>query len=171
MMNIKNTYKVALIGDGGVGKTPLVKRWITGKFEHRTISTLGVDVHPVDYKNTRFNVWDCAGLEKFGGLRDGYYIESDFVFVMFDISNEESFKHVKNWVQDVRKVLPHTKIYIIANKLDMVETGNMTEKQINKMVDRCVKLEAVTMSVKNNTNVWEILDKVLRDQKAFNQKK
>jgi len=44
-----------------------------------SIATLGVEVHPLLFDTNRgrirFNVWDTAGQEKFGGLRDGYYIQ------------------------------------------------------------------------------------------------
>jgi len=46
---------------------------------NETIATLGVEVHPLVFHTNRgpirFNVWDTAGQEKFGGLRDGYYIQ------------------------------------------------------------------------------------------------
>ena len=45
-------------------------------------ATLGVEVHPLSFHTNRgqlvFNVWDTAGQEKFGGLRDGYYIQGEF---------------------------------------------------------------------------------------------
>lgn len=69
-------YKLVLVGDGGVGKTTFVKRHLTGEFEKKYIATLGVEVHPmIFYTNhgpIRLNVWDTAGQEKLGGLRDGY---------------------------------------------------------------------------------------------------
>ena len=46
-------------------------------------ATLGVEVHPLMFHTNRgpikFNVWDTAGQEKFGGLRDGYYIQGTFI--------------------------------------------------------------------------------------------
>ena len=61
------------------GKTTFVKRHLTGEFEKKYVATLGVEVHPVMFQTNRgkiqFNVWDTAGQEKFGGLRDGYYIQ------------------------------------------------------------------------------------------------
>lgn len=70
------TFKVVLVGDGGVGKTTFVKRHISGEFEKRYMATMGVEVHPLKF-STNFgeilmNVWDTAGQEKLGGLRDGY---------------------------------------------------------------------------------------------------
>jgi GTP-binding nuclear protein Ran len=89
-------FKLILVGDGGVGKTTFVKRHITGEFEKRYVgkiykviylpiifkllnlilATLGVEVYPLKFFTNlgpiQFNVWDTAGQEKFGGLRDGY---------------------------------------------------------------------------------------------------
>lgn len=70
------TWKLLLVGDGGTGKTTFVKRHRTGEFEKKYIATQGVEVHPLgfmtNYGPIVFKVWDTAGQEKFGGLRDGY---------------------------------------------------------------------------------------------------
>jgi GTP-binding nuclear protein Ran len=70
------TFKLVLVGDGGVGKTTFVKRHLTGEFEKKYVATVGAEVHPMDFTTNRgkivFNVWDTAGQEKYSGLRDGY---------------------------------------------------------------------------------------------------
>ena len=70
------SFKIVVVGDGGVGKTTYIKRHLTGEFERRYIATIGVEVHPMafytNYGPVKFNVWDTAGQEKLSGLRDGY---------------------------------------------------------------------------------------------------
>ena len=82
--------KLVLVGDGGVGKTTFVKRHLTGEFEKKYIPTLGVEVHPMSFHTSKgeytFDVWDTAGQEKFGGLRDGYYVGGKCGIIMFDVS-------------------------------------------------------------------------------------
>ena len=65
MQAAKPTFKLVLVGDGGVGKTTFVKRHLTGEFEKKYVATLGVEVHPLEFHTNRgqlvFNVWDTAG--------------------------------------------------------------------------------------------------------------
>merc|ERR1712054_10550 len=93
-------FKLVLVGDGGVGKTTLVKRHLTGEFEKKYIPTLGVEVHPLKFTTNCgplvFNVWDTAGQEKFGGLRDGYYIQGQCAIIMFDVTSRITYKNVPN---------------------------------------------------------------------------
>jgi len=98
-----NTYKCVLVGDGGVGKTTLVKGLLTQQFERKYVATLGVEVHPLIFGNTRFNVWDTAGQEKFGGLRDGYYIQANCGLVCFDLTSPVTFKNAVRWAHDLGK--------------------------------------------------------------------
>ena len=69
-------FKLVMVGDGGVGKTTFVKRHLTGEFEKKYIATQGVEVNSIVFYTNhgpiKFNIWDTAGQEKLGGLRDGY---------------------------------------------------------------------------------------------------
>jgi len=117
------TFKLVMVGDGGVGKTTFIKRHISGEFEKRYIATLGVEVHPlIFYTNRgvmRFNVWDTAGQEKFGGLRDGYYIQGQCAIIMFDVTSRVTYKNVPNWHRDLHRVCENIPMVLCGNKVDI----------------------------------------------------
>jgi GTP-binding nuclear protein Ran len=139
-------FKLVLVGDGGVGKTTFVKRHLTGEFEKKYVATLGVEVHPVKFTTTRgeviFNVWDTAGQEKFGGLRDGYYIQGQCAIIMFDVTSRVTYKNAPNWHRDLIRVCDQIPIVLVGNKVDIK--------------DRKVKAKAITFHRKKNLQYYDI---------------
>ena len=95
------TFKLVFIGDGGVGKTTFVKRHVTGDFQKPYIPTQGAEVTPIEFNTTRgkvrFIMWDTAGQEKFGTLRECYYIDSHCAIIMFDLTQRETYRSVPVW--------------------------------------------------------------------------
>ena len=87
------------------------------------LATLGVEVHPLsfttNYGTICFNVWDTAGQEKFGGLRDGYYIQGQCGIIMFDVTARITYKNVPNWHRDLERVCENIPIVLCGNKVDV----------------------------------------------------
>mmetsp|Transcript_4122 Transcript_4122/g.6379 ORF Transcript_4122/g.6379 Transcript_4122/m.6379 type:complete len:213 (+) Transcript_4122:56-694(+) len=139
-------FKLILVGDGGVGKTTFVKRHLTGEFEKRYVATLGVEVHPLKFHTNLgeiiFNVWDTAGQEKFGGLRDGYYIQGQCAIIMFDVTSRITYRSVPNWHRDLTRVCENIPIVLCGNKVDIK--------------DRKVKAKQITFHRKKNLQYFEI---------------
>jgi len=117
------SYKLILVGDGGVGKTTFVKRHRTGEFEKKYVATLGVEVHPLKFYTQHgpftFNCWDTAGQEKFGGLRDGYYINGQAAIIMFDVTSRDTYKRVAVWHRDLVRVCENIPVVLCGNKIDV----------------------------------------------------
>ena len=90
---------------------------------HYHIATLGVEVHPLSFSTNFgtiiFNVWDTAGQEKFGGLRDGYYIQGQCGIIMFDVTARITYKNVPNWHRDLERVCENIPIVLCGNKVDV----------------------------------------------------
>lgn len=90
---------------------------------YRLSATLGVEVHPLTFSTNFgticFNVWDTAGQEKFGGLRDGYYIQGQCGIIMFDVTSRITYKNVPNWHRDLERVCENIPIVLCGNKVDV----------------------------------------------------
>ncbi|GFQ08363.1 GTP-binding nuclear protein Ran-2 [Phtheirospermum japonicum] len=86
-------------------------------------TTIGVDVHSLDfttnYGKIRFNCWDTAGQEKFGGLRDGYYIHGNCAIIMFDVTTRVTYKNIPTWYRDLCRVCDNIPIVLCGNKIDI----------------------------------------------------
>lgn len=113
------------------------------------LATLGVEVHPLKFNTNRgliqYNVWDTAGQEKFGGLRDGYYIGAQCGIILFDVTSRVTYKNVPNWHKDLVRVSENIPIVLCGNKCDVK--------------DRKVKAKNITFHRKKNLQVcdWQIL--------------
>ncbi|XP_066373790.1 GTP-binding nuclear protein Ran-3-like, partial [Miscanthus floridulus] len=140
------SFKLVLVGDGGTGKTTYVKRHITGEFEKGYEPTIGVEVRPLDFTTShgkiRFYCWDTAGQEKFGGLRDGYYINCQCEIIMFDVTSRLTYKNVPTWHRDISRVCENIPVVLCGNKVDVKNWQ--------------VKAKAVTYHRKKNLQHYEI---------------
>ncbi|UJR14204.1 hypothetical protein I4U23_001197 [Adineta vaga] len=146
MATMATEFKLVLVGDGGVGKTTFVKRHLTGEFEKKYEATIGVNVHPLDFSTNFgriiFNVWDTAGQEKFGGLRDGYYIGGQCAIIMFDVTSRITYRNVPNWHKDLVRVCEQIPIVLCGNKVDVK--------------DRKLKARSITFHRKANMQYYEM---------------
>ena len=113
------------MGDGGVGKTTFVKRHVTGEFDKRYVPTIGVEVRALDFETNYgrwiLNCWDTAGQEKFGGLREGYYIGGEAAIIMFDVTQRITYRNVPTWYRDLTRVCENIPIVLCGNKVDCKE--------------------------------------------------
>jgi GTP-binding nuclear protein Ran len=144
------SYKICLIGDGGVGKTTFVKRLRNGEFQTKYFATMGVSVEPLLLMTSigpiKIDVWDTAGQEKFRGLQEGFYVDAHGFIIMYDVTNANSYKNLANWYKEVRDQSPKP----------MVLVGNKCE-----VAARRVKPKAVTFHRKINLQYYEVSTKLL----------
>ncbi len=154
MQNIP-ILKICIIGDGGVGKTTFVRKYITDKFCKKYIPTIGVDIHKLsiytDYGILQLNIWDTAGQKKNIGLKDCYYINSNAAIIMFDITSKKSYKNVSMWYNSVKNVCGTIPIVLCGNKIDS------NKKKIKRLLfnKKHKNIKYIEISSKDNVNIEE----------------
>eukprot|EP00672_Neobodo_designis_P024398 CAMPEP_0174830096 /NCGR_PEP_ID=MMETSP1114-20130205/2339_1 /TAXON_ID=312471 /ORGANISM="Neobodo designis, Strain CCAP 1951/1" /LENGTH=973 /DNA_ID=CAMNT_0016063881 /DNA_START=73 /DNA_END=2991 /DNA_ORIENTATION=+ len=118
-------FEIVVIGDSGVGKSNILCRYAQNKFSHDIPATIGVDlVHPqlkIDGRDMRVKMWDTAGVEAFRSTVNKFCRSADAAMIVYDITDQRSFRNVHTWLQDFRwhtkKTFP--KVLLVGNKSDL----------------------------------------------------
>lgn len=134
------SFKVIVLGEAGVGKSSLIRRYTQGYFSHRTTTTVGVDRIPIDInvdnETLNFQVLDTAGCFGFRGLIKSYMNNVDAVIFVYDLTNKESFACLPLWntilksagKRDITKIL-------VGNKRDLCEKRQVQFKNAKNYAD------------------------------------
>lgn len=118
------SVKFIIVGDSSVGKSNILLRFSRNTFDPGHQATLGIEFankHLI-YNNTDYliQIWDTAGQENFRSVTRAYYKASAVAMVVYDITKEDSFLHIQNWLHDCKELAPRTVILVlIGNKTDL----------------------------------------------------
>ncbi|OHT09055.1 Ras-related protein Rab-14 [Tritrichomonas foetus] len=118
------SFKFVLVGDSAVGKTAMCKQFCEHKFDENQPQTVGLEfgTRTFDIEGTKIKlqIWDTAGQEKFHSITRNYFRSSMAVFLVFDVTNRDSFSHLGIWADDAMKLSPPTSIKVlVGNKTDL----------------------------------------------------
>lgn len=128
--------KAAFFGKNMVGKTQLMKSLIFSKFSEQYIPTIGVefDTKEISYNSKKYKIqlWDSQT------IKESYYKGSHFHFVVFDITNQESFDEVSIYLSGINENNAENKklIYLIGNKSDLDSERVVTKKDAEKFAGK-----------------------------------
>lgn len=114
--------KLVIIGDSGVGKTSIVKRFVDNEFEPSFVATIGIDFKIKTIGGTRIKIWDTAGQEQFKAITSAYYRGAKGIIFVYDVTNKESFEHIGSvWLPEVKKFTDdsETIFMLVGNKIDL----------------------------------------------------
>ena len=124
MADDKNRITLLLVGETQVGKTSIYERFLHNKFTEKMCATILVDFEinkQFKYKKNVYNIdlYDTAGQERFRDAITNYYKKAQGIFVVFDLTNEDSFKAIKDWLNLIKDNAPSAKIIFLGNKAEL----------------------------------------------------
>ena len=137
-------FKICIIGDGGVGKTSLVKKFTKGTFEKDYIKTIGAQFSKYDKEIKgdliSLNFWDIAGQDDFNFLHPLFYRESKGCIIVYSLEDndlgKESFEHIDNWDNELKKYCSDIPIVLFANKVDLIKENSFDKTKIEEFVKK-----------------------------------
>ena len=167
------TYKVIILGDSKVGKTAFILRFCEDKFLEESLSTVGLDMKTKfvtrQNKKIQLQIWDTAGQERFRSITKNIYKGAHGILLMYDVTNKETFKHIKEWINNIRdninNQIDKIAICVLGNKIDQPEEmKQVTEEDKQKFKDES-NLDIMEVSAKSNINInesiIELVDKMI----------
>ena len=167
-MKEENSMRVITLGESGVGKTSLIRRYIHNIFDENNLATIGLNfaLKQVQLKNGKtinIRLIDTAGQEKYRSLVKSYFKNADAVLFIFSLDTKDSFDCMINWINlfnencKVKRCIPR---YLIGNKADQ------DRKVSNDVIDEFIsknKYKYYETSAKDNTGIDELFQELAED--------
>ena len=173
-MTKKFILKILTAGEGGVGKTTLLRRYVEGKFSAETKMTIGVEFFlkevEVDGKQCTLQLWDFGGQERFRFLLESYVLGAKGALLMFDLTRPMTLENLEEWVNLVRKSDNTIPVLFLGTKLDL-ESDIMVDDNYALQFKNNYKLfDFLKISSKTGQNVqesFELLTRKILERQTF----
>lgn len=171
-------FKISIIGDGGVGKTSLIKKFTKGTFEKDYVKTIGAQFsrYEKEINGDIINLifWDIAGERDFNFLHPLFYKESRANIIVYSLEEndlgKDSFIHIKNWQNELKKYCGNIPVVLFANKVDLVNEDDLNNLEIQKLVKENNFLGYYITSAKTGQGVIEAFNALI-EQLYYKYKK
>ncbi len=170
----KFILKILTAGEGGVGKTTLLHRYVEGKFSADTRMTIGVEFF---LKETEINgnqctlqLWDFGSQERFRFLLESYVLGAKGAMLMFDLTRMSSLGNLEQWLNIVRKGDPNLPILFLGTKLDLEDEIQVDDDYAQSFLNEYNLIDFLKISSKTGENVsqaFELLTQKILERQTY----
>ena len=152
---VDHYVKILLLGDSGVGKTSLLKRFADKNFSPSTLSTTGVDYKThyarINGKRVKCQVWDTAGQERFHVITRAYYRGAHGIVLVYDVTDKNTLENIGYWMDSIQKhASSSVEKILVANKVDL--PGRLESKH-GEEIAKAHGVKYIETSAKTGSNV------------------
>ena len=120
-------YKIVLVGNFGVGKTSLIRRFVENSFSEEYLSTIGVSISKKTIGDATIMIWDIEGHTEFKPIYKQYLMGAKGFIIVADLLREESIEAIANHIELCHSVIKDAPVAIALNKSDMPHTLTQEE--------------------------------------------
>ena len=150
-------YKVVMIGDFGVGKTSLVKRFVENSFSEEYLSTIGVTISKKNFDNSTIMLWDIEGETEFKSIAKQYLLGAKAFIIVADIHRQNTIDSIKAHIELCHSIVKDAPLCIALNKSDL--SNNLDESILSKLSALSSNIISVTKtSAKQDQGVNEVFN-------------
>ena len=118
----------------------------------------------------RLYIWDTAGQDRFRSITSNYYKGADGIILIYDITKQETFNNVRNWITSIKEEAPAKVVLIlVGNKVDDEKNRTVPQSEGEKIADE-YNLPFLECSAKSDINVTETFDVLIKKIVEINPK-
>ncbi|MBN1803080.1 MAG: GTP-binding protein [Candidatus Lokiarchaeota archaeon] len=166
-MTTKVLFKIIVAGDGGVGKTTLLKRFVDGTFDINTKMSIGVDLHQKyvtigENFTCNLMIWDLGGQEQFRFLLDRFIDGASGALLMFDMTRVQTLYNLDEWIKLSRSQDPNLPCVLVGGKEDLMMDQFYAEDKAIQYMEENNLLDYIRTSSKTGDNINEAIEILVR---------
>lgn len=158
-------YKILTAGEGGVGKTSLLKRYVEGTFTSDLKLTVGVEFFVKEVKigenDYALQLWDFGGQDRFQFMHDSYVIGARGALLMFDLTRFLTLKKINNWLKIVRKHDENLPVLLVGTKVDLEDRISIDDDYALEMKEQYDLFDFIKISSKTGENVEKCFEMIV----------
>ncbi|MFW9854754.1 MAG: Rab family GTPase [Candidatus Thorarchaeota archaeon] len=128
-------FKIILAGEGAVGKTTLINRFVHGQFKSDYKATIGVEITSKrlvqDQQDISLQIWDIAGQTLFRSIRNKFFSNARGALLVYDITIQETLESLHVWIRDIEAVTGRIPFVLIGNKSDLFELRTVSLEHVD----------------------------------------
>jgi len=159
------SYKIVLVGNFGVGKTSLIRRFVDNSFSEEYLSTIGVSISKKVVGDATIMIWDIEGYTEFKPIYKQYLMGSKGFIIVADLLRNETIDALASHIALCHEVVKDAPVCIALNKCDLPHTLNENRTQEIKELSPSI-LEVLKTSAKENKAVEKLFSTLDRYIKA-----
>ena len=164
-----NIFKILTIGESGVGKTCILRRFVENKFLKNHLATIGIDFKTktlnINDQEIKLKIWDTAGQERFRNITNQYYKGADGIVLVFDVTDEASFEKIKDWMDQILSNTNKDEICLVllGNKCDVEAATRSIKPEQGKELANELNINYFETSALSGYNIKEAFEKLTID--------
>lgn len=151
-------YKLILGGDGAVGKTSMVHRFVDDRFETDYKGTIGTSIMKKECEfeglksKVRFVIWDLAGQSQFKRVRYSYVANAEAGIIVFDVTRRDTFENIKLWYDESIEISKNIALMLVGNKIDLEDSRIVSTAEGEELAKK-LGLGYIETSAKTGENI------------------
>ncbi len=165
------TKKICFLGDPAVGKTSLIKRYVSNVFDDKYLTTIGANIVKKDMAlpaeddrgpvDLTLMIWDLAGHRSWNSVKQAYYQGTEGAMVVCDITRHETLATTIDWIKSLMEVTGDIPFILMANKSDLADEAMFDDEELQKVAN-ITRSPFLLTSAKDGRNVAEAFDLLSR---------